>query len=84
MAPPSLTPASLHMLAAYPRLTLILVGDSAILESISQILYDKSRLLFDIRNKSKWMNRRRALRTKKDSSMRIAINLVKEEQRKLA
>jgi phosphate acyltransferase len=79
---PSVTvPAAIYMLDKHKKLQLILVGDELILqENLKSHSYDASRL-------SIWHASERvemdelpslALRSKKDSSMRVAINLVKD------
>lgn len=75
-------PASLHALALYSELKLILVGDSEKLEKILALHSDKNLPRLSIRHASEVVSMdespAQALRTKKDSSMRVAINLVKE------
>lgn len=79
---PSVTvPASLDVLAKYPHLQLVLVGEESVLKSIlSTHSYDKTRLTIQPASQSVAMDEdpANALRFKKDSSMRVAINLVKE------
>ncbi len=82
---PSVTvPASLQVLQRYPHLHLILVGDqSALQQEIgkhSDLPYDVSRLIIQHASQCVEMDEAptQALRYKKDSSMRIALNLVKE------
>jgi glycerol-3-phosphate acyltransferase PlsX len=79
---PSVTvPAALDMLARLPTLHLILVGDQAILqEALQSHHYDTSRLQIQHTSQVVEMDESPglALRGKKDSSMRVAINLVKE------
>ncbi len=79
---PSVTvPASLQMLALHTELNLILVGDEAVLQNaLSKSSYDQSRLIIHHASQQVAMDESpsQALRTKKDSSMRVAINLVKE------
>jgi glycerol-3-phosphate acyltransferase PlsX len=74
--------ASLYMLREAPQLRLILVGDHEILNAQlhrSRIGHD-SRLTVHHASQRVEMDESpaQALRTKKDSSMRVAINLVKE------
>lgn len=82
--PPVVVPAALHVLANHKDLHLILVGDKESLEqhlTISQDLNrDPSRLTIHHSTQKVEMDElpSSALRTKKDSSMRVAINLVKE------
>jgi glycerol-3-phosphate acyltransferase PlsX len=79
---PSVTvPASLVALAKHPHLHLILVGDAAVLETaLKPHTYDTHRLRILHANEQVEMDEppATALRKKKDSSMRIAINQVKE------
>ena len=82
---PSVTvPAALGVLADTPQLKIILVGDEAALlnelslhnhqlDSQLQIQHTTQQVTMDEKPSV-------ALRTKKDSSMRVAINLVKENQ----
>lgn len=77
-------PAAVSASKEYPNLTLILVGNSQILESKLAgypkqlknkiVIYHASEVVAMDESPAK------ALRLKKDSSMRIAINLVKEEK----
>lgn len=74
-------PASIAMLEKHPNLHLVLVGDQAVLsEQLNGLSYDHKRL--EIKHASECVGMDElpsvALRTKKDSSMRVAINLVKE------
>lgn len=74
-------PAALEALANHPNLNLILVGDSAALESVlTSHSFDKNRLTIQHTTQQVEMGElpSSALRNKKDSSMRIAINLIKE------
>ncbi len=75
-------PAALQALASHPQLKLILVGDSQILEAIlaQHSAKDNPRLSIEHAPEQVAMDESPALalRTKKKSSMRIAINLVKE------
>lgn len=79
--PPVTVSAALEVLAKYPKLHLILVGDAAALQQALQSRsYDTSRLFIQHASQRVEMDEppSQALRTKKDSSMRIAVNLVKE------
>ncbi|RDI46009.1 phosphate acyltransferase PlsX [Aquicella lusitana] len=79
--PPVTVPASLEALAKYPDLHLILVGDQAVLQrALQSRSYDNQRLTIQHASQQVEMDElpSQALRTKKDSSMRVAINLVKE------
>ena len=78
--PPVTVPAAVNALHKHPELQLILVGDTATLEkALSSQTYDTSRLKLQHASQSVAMDESPslALRTKKDSSMRVAINLVK-------
>ena len=80
---PSVTiPASLECLTANPDLNLILVGDEAVLNLLlAQALNDfQGRLSIVHASERVEMDDSpaKALKNKKDSSMRVAINLVKE------
>lgn len=85
---PSVTvPAALQALTKHLDLHLILVGDENILKSALQthaqkISYDATRLTIQHASQQVEMDElpSQALRMKKDSSMRVAINLVKEEK----
>ncbi len=79
--PPVTVPASLEMLAKYPHLRLLLVGDERVLrEALRSHTYDPDRLLIQHASQKVEMDEpvSHALRNKKDSSMRVAINQVKE------
>lgn len=85
--PPVIVPAVIQMLAQYDFLRLILVGDEAILRQqikadSKKNIVDSSRLTIQHASQRVEMDESPALalRLKKDSSMRIAINLVKEEK----
>lgn len=82
--PPVVVPASLEALANYKMLSLILVGDRDILQKeISKYpVSDQARLSIQHASQRVEMDEppSQALRTKKDSSMRVAINLVKENK----
>ncbi len=78
--PPVVIPASLQVLEKYPTLNLILVGDSEVLQKkLQNQTYDTARLIIQHASQQVQMDEppSQALRSKKDSSMRIAINLVK-------
>ena len=73
-------PACLQVLKDYPALDLILVGDTSIVQKELQAQnYDASRLKIQHASQRVEMDESPAvaLRAKKDSSMRVAINLVK-------
>lgn len=79
--PPVTVPAAIDVLRKYTGLRLILVGDQAILqEALQQHEYDASRLSVQHASQTVAMDESpsQALRGKKDSSMRVAIDLVKE------
>ncbi len=80
--PPVIIPACLQVLTAYPALHLILVGDREVLQKALQAYPNSKldRLIIQHASQCVEMDESpsQALRTKKDSSMRIAINLVKE------
>ncbi len=79
--PSVIAPAALHVLAKYPTLHLILVGDAVQLQHhLKSASYDRQRLTIHHASQRVEMNElpSQALRTKKDSSMRVAINLVKD------
>ncbi len=75
-------PASLECLKANPDLKLIMVGDEAALtEQLSQALVDfKDRISIHHASQIVEMDEspQKALKNKKDSSMRVAINLVRD------
>src|SRR5688572_18942200 len=80
--PPVTVPAALRVLAQYPTLRLILVGNRSLLlrELASRGISEASRLQIQQASETVGMDESpaQALRTKKDSSMRVAINLVKD------
>lgn len=81
--PSVIVPASLQVLARHPRLHLVLVGDQKILEKELQACRDGGHPAnLEIHHASQRVEMdespSQALRSKKDSSMRVAINLVKE------
>ena len=78
--PPVVVPACLHALKHHSILHLILVGDSEVLQrELQGRAYDTSRLTIQHASQRVEMDESpaHALRSKKDSSMRVAINLVK-------
>lgn len=83
IGPPVTVAASLAILQKFPDVKLILVGKADVL---TQLLlghqYDASRLSIHHASQEVDMDElpSHALRNKKDSSMRVAINLVKEER----
>jgi len=80
--PPVVVPAALQALAKHDALHLVLVGDEKVLQKELQAhrAYDQARLTIHHTSQCVEMGESPAvaLRTKKDSSMRVAINLVKE------
>jgi glycerol-3-phosphate acyltransferase PlsX len=79
--PKVIVPAALSALDYYPQLSLILVGDETILKSLLiKKRYDTSRLRVHHASEQVAMDEppAQALRYKKDSSMRVALNLVKD------
>ena len=77
-------PAALNILKIYPSLRLILVGDQAVLaEKLNEYNVKPSKRLI-IQHASQIITMTdppaQALRYKKDSSMRVAINLVKQNK----
>lgn len=79
--PSVIVPASLQVLAQYPNLRLILVGDKALLQEQLELCQAVEAARLTIQHASQCVamdeSPAQALRTKKDSSMRVAINLVK-------
>jgi len=79
---PSITvPAAVEVLASNAGLHLILVGDEAVLQqALKPFTYDAKRLTIQHASQRVEMDEppSQALRNKKDSSMRVAIDLVKE------
>jgi len=75
-------PASLACLRKNPRLKLIMVGDQAVLNDMlsDALLEFKDRISIQHASQVVEMDEppQKALKNKKDSSMRVAINLVKE------
>ncbi len=75
-------PASLQCLKANPELTLILVGDETLLKkSLTQALIDypdNLKILHASQHVEMDESPSKALKNKKDSSMRVAINLVRD------
>jgi glycerol-3-phosphate acyltransferase PlsX len=80
--------ASLRVLAEYPDLHLILVGDEAALRKSLRAHHhaDDARLQIQPASEVVAMDESpaKALRNKKDSSMRVAVNLVKEKRAQAA
>lgn len=80
--PSVVVPAALDMLRRYPALHVVLVGDTAILEPMLEKDGAAVRARLEIQHASQTVLMHepasQALRGKKDSSMRVAINLVKE------
>ncbi|EKD55286.1 MAG: hypothetical protein ACD_60C00017G0003 [uncultured bacterium] len=80
--PPVVVPACLQVLKKYPALHLILVGDHEVLQQTLQTHHalPSERLIIQHASQQIEMDESpaHALRSKKDSSMRVSINLVKE------
>ncbi len=80
--PSVIVPAALQTLTRHEALHLILVGDEEILQKELQAQRADNHMRVTIRHTSQCVEMGEApaiaLRTKKDSSMRVAINLVKE------
>lgn len=80
--PQVVIPAAISALQKHPDVVLILVGDETTLQAAltQQNLTDKARLQIHHASQVVAMDEspQTALRSKKDSSMRVAINLVKE------
>ncbi|MFT3742577.1 MAG: phosphate acyltransferase PlsX [Gammaproteobacteria bacterium] len=74
-------PAALRVLATHPDLKLIVVGDQPVLQQVyaSHSALHTDRLVFQHASEQVGMDESpsQALRLKKDSSMRVALNLVK-------
>lgn len=73
-------PAALAILKDYPEVHLTLVGDAGLLErALQPLAYDQNRLHVQHASQQVEMDESpaQALRGKKDSSMRVALNLVK-------
>jgi phosphate acyltransferase len=79
--PKVVIPAALHMLKKYPQLRIILVGDEKVLHRYLKKLRVQESPQLQIHHASQVVTMDEspssALRGKKDSSMRVAINLVK-------
>jgi glycerol-3-phosphate acyltransferase PlsX len=81
IGPPVTVPAALDVLAKYPYLRLILVGDEDVLRAhLQSQTYDSNRIHIQHASQQVEMDElpSQALRFKKDSSMRVAINQLKE------
>jgi len=81
---PSVTiPASINALSKYDRLHIILVGDKELIQTeLQKNKYTNTRLSIQHASEVVEMDEspQSALKNKKDSSMRVAINLIKEEK----
>ena len=76
-------PASIKALSKYDQLHIILVGDQSTIEAeLQKNEYSNSRLSIHHASEVVEMDEspQSALKNKKDSSMRVAINLIKEEK----
>jgi len=78
--PPVVVPAALQVIGKHKSLCLILVGDREVIQKQLPSGYDQSRLIIQHASQKVEMDESpsQALRVKKDSSMRVALNLVKE------
>jgi glycerol-3-phosphate acyltransferase PlsX len=81
---PSVTiPASINALSKYEQLHIILVGDKELIQTeLQKNKYTNTRLSIQHASEVVEMDEspQSALKNKKDSSMRVAINLIKEEK----
>ena len=81
---PSVTiPASIDALSKYDQLRIILVGDKELIQTeLQKNKYTNTRLSIQHASEVVEMDEspQSALKNKKDSSMRVAINLIKEEK----
>jgi phosphate acyltransferase len=81
---PSVTiPASINALSKYDQLRIILVGDQELIQTeLQKNKYTNTRLSIQHASEVVEMDEspQSALKNKKDSSMRVAINLIKEEK----
>jgi phosphate acyltransferase len=81
---PSVTiPASINALSRYDQLHIILVGDKELIQiELQKNKYTNTRLSIQHASEVVEMDEspQSALKNKKDSSMRVAINLIKEEK----
>jgi glycerol-3-phosphate acyltransferase PlsX len=76
-------PASINALSKYDQLHIILVGDKELIQKeLQKNKYTNSRLSIQHASEVVEMDEspQSALKNKKDSSMRVAINLIKEEK----
>jgi glycerol-3-phosphate acyltransferase PlsX len=76
-------PASINALTRYDQLHIILVGDKALIEKeLKKNKYPNSRLSIEHSSEVVEMDEspQSALKNKKDSSMRVAVNLIKKEK----
>ena len=80
--PPVVVPAALQALARHPELELTLVGDEHVLQATLRQHHADVGERLQIRHASQRVEMdeppSQALRTKKDSSMRVAIDMVKD------
>jgi glycerol-3-phosphate acyltransferase PlsX len=79
--PSVIVPAALGILSKYANLHLILIGEEAVLQrELKSYSYDVNRLTVQHASQQVEMDEvpTQALRSKKDSSMRVALNLVKD------
>lgn len=81
--PQVVVPACISFLAKHPECRLILVGDETAIETeLKKSIYPADRLSMRVATQVVEMDEHpaKALRGKKDSSMRIAVNLVQQEE----
>lgn len=81
--PQVVVPACISFLAKHPECRLILVGDETAIETeLKKSVYPADRLSMRVATQVVEMDEHpaKALRGKKDSSMRIAVNLVQQEE----
>jgi glycerol-3-phosphate acyltransferase PlsX len=84
--PPVVVPAALSALSRHPNLELVLVGDEAVLRAELPGSGDSRMERLHVRHASQTVGMdeppAQALRLKKDSSMRVALDLVRSDQAK--
>ena len=82
IGPDVVIPSAIDSLASYPELELILVGDADVLAEKLTAYPNQTRLSIQHASQQVAMDESpaKALRFKKDSSMRVAINMIKEQR----
>ena len=82
IGPDVVIPSAIDSLTTYPELELILVGDADVLAEKLKPYPTNSRISIQHASQQVAMDESpsRALRSKKDSSMRVAINMIKENR----